>query len=527
MSEEQALQQRLIRGLLESRAYPHPAPDVEHIETHISHILLAGEHAYKIKKPLELGFLDYRGLQSRHHYCEEELRLNRRTAPDIYLGVVGIGGEPDAPLIVDSTSGDCLEYAVHMRRFAADALLSTRLQSSGLDDALIDALAEQVAAFHQSAAKLSPDAPWGLPQQVEQPVLANFEVLAGQCDAAQLARLRAWAEQSARALLAPFMQRRQSGRVRECHGDLHLGNIVLWQGRPCLFDGIEFNEALRWIDLINDIAFLMMDLEERGLGGGAWRLINRYLEFTGDYDGLALLDYYRVYRAMVRAKVAAIRLRQSDLAPAEREEVQKELAAYLRQAESYTREPRPFLLLTSGLSGSGKTWLSQQLLQSLGLIRVRSDVERKRLYGLGPLQRSASAVGAGIYTPEAGRRTYQQLRDVAVTVIEAGHGVIVDATFLGRKSRGEFLALADRLEVPALILRCEADEGILRERVRARESQASDASEAGLAVLEGQLDRWESPAADERARTLRIDTGGRFDLRTLLSDVKQRLGLPA
>ena len=526
MSDEDELQQRLISGLLAARAYPHPAPAVEHIETHISHILLAGGHAYKIKKPLDLGFLDYRGLHTRRHYCEQELRLNRRTAPDIYLGIVGIGGAPDAPLIVDPAAEECLEYAVHMRRFEADALLSTRLQSGGLDDALIDVLAEQIADFHQSAARVSLDAPWGLPQQVEQPVLANFEALAGQCDAAQLARLRAWVEQSAHKLLAQFMQRRHDGRVRECHGDLHLGNIVLWQGRPCLFDGIEFNQALRWIDVISDIAFLMMDLEERGRGDGAWRLINHYLEFTGDYAGLALLDHYRVYRAMVRAKVAAIRLQQADLEADGRQQALAEMTGYLELAESYTRPPRPLLLLTSGLSGSGKTWVSQRLLQSLGLIRVRSDVERKRLYGLSPLQRSESAVGAGIYTPEAGRRTYQRLQEVAAEVIAAGHGVIVDATFLGRKGRSEFLALAQRLGVPALILRCEADRAVLRARVLERESQAGDASEAGLAVLQGQLDHWESPDEGEQDKTLVIDTGGPFDLDVLLSEVRQRLGLP-
>jgi len=292
MPDETDIQQQLLRGLLEPRAYPHPVDDVQHIETHISHILLAGEHAYKIKKPIDLGFLNYRGLSTRRHYCFEELRLNRRTAPDIYLDVVGIGGSPEMPGITAKASEGCLEYAVHMRRFPADALLSKKVDAHGLGEQLIDDLAEQVAGFHHAAAKADADSEWGLPHRVQQPVNENFKVLEAPCDPARVEALRRWSEDSAAALRARFLLRRQAGMIRECHGDLHLGNIVMWNGRPCLFDGIEFNDGLRWIDVINDIAFLVMDLEERRHPADAWRLLNRYLEFTGDYDGLALLDYY-------------------------------------------------------------------------------------------------------------------------------------------------------------------------------------------------------------------------------------------
>ena len=519
------IQRRLLQGLLDPRAYPHPAGHVEHIETHISHILLAGEHAYKIKKPIDLGFLDYRGLSRRRRFCAEELRLNRRTAPGIYLDVVGISGRPDAPHIVAQDAAGCLEYAVHMRRFERGTLLSEQLTAGGLDAAMIDRLAQRIAAFHHAAASAGRGTPWGDPEQVHRPVRDNFRMLEGHVDGTRLRALRDWAEQRYQALRTCFQTRRQAGRVRECHGDLHLGNIVLWQGEPCPFDGIEFNEALRWIDVINDTAFLMMDLEDRGRPGLAWRLLNRYLEFSGDYPGVAVLDYYRAYRAMVRAKVAAIRLDQHTLGHAERAQAAAELDSYLTLAETYTRPPRPCLLLTSGLSGSGKTWLSQHLLQSLGLIRLRSDVERKRLYGLGPLEHSDSALGAGIYTAEAGRRTYARLLELAGEVLDTGHPVVVDATFLEHARRAPFIGLAQQRRVPVLILRCEADIPVLHERILRRAAGEKDASEAGLQVLEGQLMHWQGPHEEEGALTLAVDTNGEIPMHSLLRQVRERLGL--
>ena len=518
-------QELLIQGLLDPQAYPHPVDGIQRMETHISHIVLAGRFAYKIKKPLDLGFLDYHELAQRLHYCLEELRLNRRTAPEIYLDVVGVGGSLEAPRIVSLDTAGAMEYAVRMRRFPADALLSERLQAGMWGSSLVDTLAEEIAAFHQSAAVARPQTPWGTPEQVHRPVSDNFQVLAGVLDAARLQRLVDWAEQAHRRLSDTFIRRRRMERVRECHGDLHLGNIVMWQGRPCLFDGIEFNEGLRWIDVINDIAFLMMDLEERQHAGEAWRLINSYLEFTGDYTGVAVLDYYRAYRAMVRAKVAAIRLGQSDLDGDARLDAEKTMQGYLSLAESYTRPPRPCLLLTTGLSGSGKTWVSRLLLQSLGLIRLRSDVERKRLFGLGPLDESESALDAGIYTEEASRHTYQRLRELAATVLASGHPVIVDAAFLSRAQRAEFLQLAEQAGVPALVIRCAADPATLRRRVRQRQVEGEDASEADLAVLESQLGRWEDPDEHEGAITLAVDTGSPWEPEALARQVRERLAV--
>ena len=303
-----------------------------------------------------------------------------------------------------------------------------------------------------------------------------------------------------------------------------LTNIVMWQGRPQLFDGIEFNEGLRRIDVINDIAFLMMDLEERGRPDQAWGLINRYREWNDDYAGLAVLDYYRCYRAMVRAKVAGIRLRQDGLDSAEASRANEALQAYLRLAEAYTR-PRPAcLLLTSGLSGSGKSWPSRQLAQAMGLVRLRSDIERKRLFGLGPLAQSGSGMDAGIYTAAASQRTYRRLQELATVILDAGHAVVVDAAFLDRARRRDFVELAQRQGVPVLVIRCEADEATLRQRIRQRQAGGSDASEADLSVLQQQQLLQEPPDAGEQALTLNVDTGKPLDLATLVSRVEARLG---
>jgi predicted kinase len=399
------------------------------------------------------------------------------------------------------------------------------LQAGLWDSALLDALAEEIAAFHQAAAVARPESDWGTPEQVQRPVRDNFKALSRLPDQARLQRLADWAQQTHQRLSDTFIRRRRMERVRECHGDLHLGNIVMWEGRPRLFDGIEFNEGLRWIDVINDIAFLMMDLEERRHSDEAWLLLNRYLEFTGDYAGVAVLDYYRAYRAMVRAKVAAIRLGQDDLSGLERRKTETTLQAYLALAESYTRPQRPYLLLTNGLSGSGKTWVSNMLLQSLGLVRLRSDVERKRLFGLGPLDASDSALDAGIYTEEASRHTYERLRELAATVLAAGRPVIVDAAFLSRARRADFLQLAEQAGVPALVIRCEAEPATLRRRVQARYAAGADASEAGLAVLESQLGRWEEPDEREQALTLTLDTERPWETEALARQVRERLGV--
>ncbi|WP_372523107.1 AAA family ATPase, partial [Sulfuricaulis sp.] len=321
-----------------------------------------------------------------------------------------------------------------------------------------------------------------------------------------------------------FEDRKHRGFIRECHGDAHLANMVWHDERVLLFDCLEFSENLRWTDTMSEVAFLTMDLDDRGRADLAHRALNAYLEHTGDYEGLAVFGFYRVYRALVRAKVACIRSSQSDLSDEEKRRVREEYLGYANLAERYTQTLHPVLIITHGLSGSGKTWLSQQLLESLGTIRLRSDVERKRLHGLAPHARSGSAIDSGIYTAEAGRRTYARLAELAQTILRAGHPVIVDAAFLKRHQRDQLCVVANQTRVPFVILDVQTPESVLRARLQQRSRQSREASEADLAVLDRQLSAREPLSADEQSATLIVDGGASPNIAVLLQKLRALIG---
>ena len=503
-------QAALVAALRNPACYPHPAGQVELIETHISYVLLSGAYAYKIKKAITLGFLDFSTLARRRMYCEEELRLNGRLAPEIYLAVVAITGSVDAPSFAGN--GAAIEYAVRMTRFAQDDLLDRQLAAGRLSPEVIDRLAGQLADFHERADRAPPGQRFGSPQAVWEPMAQNFaqlgELLTGAAHRARLADLDAWSRRRFSQLAHLLATRLRDGWIRECHGDLHLGNIVTTDAGLRIFDCIEFDPALRWIDVLNEIAFLTMDLEERGRADYGHRLLNRYLEALGDYHGLPLLAFYTVYRALVRAKVAAIRAGQED--PASRLAELANCERYLDCAEKATVPGKPRLLLMHGLSGSGKSWLAQQLLERLGGLRIRSDVERKRLFGLPALARSDSAVGAGLYDAAATRATYDRLVELASQILAAGYPVVVDAANLKTWQRDAFRKLAAARGVPFAIVSCTAPEAVLQARLATRQASGRDASEADQAVLACQLRDREAITTDEEACCLTIDTSGPF-----------------
>jgi aminoglycoside phosphotransferase family enzyme/predicted kinase len=503
----------LIAALRDPGCYPHPVEKVEIVETHISWVLLAGEYAYKLKKPVRLPFLDFSTLQARRHYCEEELRLNLRTAPELYLDVLPIVKTAGGLSFVGA--GAPLDYAVRMRRFPADALADWMARAGRLGPAQIDAIAQAVVRFHATLPAAAAPAGFGTAARVSAPALGNFDQLAALPAAAgsraELARLHAWTAQECGRLAPVFDARHAAGFVRECHGDLHLGNIAFVDGRAVPFDGIEFDPGLRWIDVMSEVAFLVMDLLGHGLPALAWRLLNACLEASGDYEGLAVLRFYLVYRAMVRAKVALLR---ADAAA---------FGSHLALAASLAVPGRAALLAMHGLSGSGKTTVAQALLERIGAVRLRSDVERKRLHGLPASARSASAPDAGLYDAASGERTYARLADLAAAALRPGYPVIVDAAFLRRDERHRFRALAARFGVEFLIVSCEAADAVLRERIALRAAQASDASEAEIPVLERQLALHHPLTSDEAAATICADTGTEAGLRQGVEAVASRL----
>ncbi|MFA7239257.1 MAG: AAA family ATPase [Sulfuricellaceae bacterium] len=499
-------QLRLVGAL--RAALPQPA---EIIETHISWVLLAGDFAYKIKKTVDFGFLDFSTLEKRRYYCAEELRLNQRLSPQLYLEVVAITGGADAPTL--GGAGEAIEYAVKMRRFPQSAQLDAMLAGGALHPAHIDEIARRLATFHQNTAIAGADSPYGVPEAVHQPARQNFaqirSKLIAPADLEKLRQLEAWSEDEFRRLETVFSERKQHGFIRECHGDLHLANLALFEGEIAPFDCIEFNANLRWIDVVSEIAFLAMDLHDKKRPDLAWRLLNAYLEQTGDYPGLALLRYYLAYRALVRAKVACLRS-AAEIAEGAALEGCRD---YLNLAESFTRQAHPAIIITHGLSGSGKTTLGGELATELGAIRIRSDIERKRLYGLAADARSGSGLDDGLYTAEGHRRTYAKLAELAQAIIAAGYPVIVDAAFLKLAERAVFQRMAADSRVPYAILDFQAPVEVLRQRIREREQAGRDASEATQAVLERQLSSAEPLAVDEIALSLKIDSSAGAALR--------------
>ena len=511
LMDDYAAAERRLHALQQCpQAFGHPVDAVEWIETHISWLLLAGEYVYKFKKPLKLDFLDFSTPALRRAACAEELRINRRTAPGLYLGLVALtGSAPEGlRLLPLEDAPPEAEPAVCMRRFDQGALLSHLLERQLLTPADIDALARHVARFHGAATVALPDQGWGTAQAVRAPVQDCLAALQAQAAGAPdlaplLGPLVEWCTARSATLAPVFEERLHAGCVRECHGDLHLANLVIIDGAPQLFDAIEFNPALRWIDCMADIAFLAMDLEARGRADLAWRFLNAWLECTGDYAGLPVLDYYRVYRALVRARVAGLRLAQTT--GAARAACLQEQRRYLELALRFT-QPRPVALwLAHGFSGSGKSTQSLALVCQRGMVRVRADVERKRLFGLAP-EAASSAVPGGIYTKDASRRTHERLAQVACWVLGAGHAVLVDATFLNPAMRARFIALAHELGVACRILCFEAPLDVLRERVRARQQVGGDASEADVRVLESQWAAARPLSIDEEALAVHVDT---------------------
>ncbi|MCC7423995.1 MAG: AAA family ATPase [Planctomycetaceae bacterium] len=518
----------LVEALVRTPAIFGPGVrSVELLETHISWVLLAGTDAYKIKKPVNFGFLDFSTLERRRRFCEEELRLNGRLAPELYLEVVPITGTSEAPRL--GGTGSAIEYAVRMRRFPQERLLSRVLQDGQLTTTDIDRLAAEVADFHARIATAPQDAPFGAPREVMKPVEENFRQLAVAEDmdpalVAEIAQLETWCRSEYSRRTADFLARKEAGFVRECHGDMHLGNMVLRDDRSVLiFDGIEFSEPLRWIDVASEIAFVTMDLEDRGRPDFAHRFLNQYLELTGDYGLLSVLTFYQVYRAMVRAKVACLRLAQPGMNESERSRNLAEFRSYVKLGASLTRPPQPFLLLVHGLSGSGKTTGTQPVLEELGAVRLRSDVERKRLSGLKSLDRSRSGLGTDLYSTEATSRTYERLLDRARSILCSGRCVIVDATFLRRSDRDEFRRLAVELRTPWLILDFEAPVDVLRQRIERRARAGGDASEATVAVLEQQLTQREPLDDEERAHAILVETTAPLDAPRLLDAIRSRV----
>lgn len=479
-----------LAALEQAATYPHPCGRIEVLHTHLSVVALTGEFAYKLKKPMDYGFANFSTLELRKRYCEAELRLNRRTAPQVYLDVV--------PLVRSEAGwkiggvGEPAEFAVKMRQFDPNQRLDRVAARGELTDALVDTIARRVAELHARAELAGAEMAASYPTRLINAITHNFEHLP---DTEQERALRKWFDEHF-ARQKPMLEARgRAGKVRDCHGDLHLANICLWQGEPLLFDCIEFNDDLRIIDVLSDAAFLYMDLLERGHDAQAQRFMCLYLEATGDYAGLPAWPIFVAYRAHVRAKIAQLTLMSPGVPDAERSKQEHSRDVYLRLAGETLALPRSGIVVMVGLPGSGKSTVAMRIACDSRGVRIRSDVERKRLHAQNPTQ--------DLYGKELSRRTYETVLAQARAVVEAGQTAILDATHIQRAQRRSAFELAKELGVSIRIAHCDAPMEELRARVRARRAQGIDVSDADERILEMMAGQFEAFTEEERATVTR------------------------
>lgn len=493
--EAEARQRNLLAALV--RDLEADFGPVTLVETHISHIVLAGNWAWKIKKPVNPGFLDFTSLAARRYFCREELRLNRRLAPDMYLSVQAFCGDPKQPLLMPDCD-EAFEYAVKMQRFPQACQADEMLRQGSLLPTHMDQLARIVADFHARVPCARPDEGHGTPVRIISPMERIFAQLwpsvQGGAEESLLHALAEWSRLLTVSSQAVMQQRLAQGFVRECHGDLHLGNIAMLPSGARIFDAIEFEPEFRWIDVQSEVAFLVMDCMARGRADLGARFLDQYLSVAGDYDGLVLWRWYAVYRALIRAMVAFMRAAQLESGPTSAEALKEDGLAHVRLAHELAHPEQPMLVIMHGYSGSGKSTLAQDLVQALPAVRVRSDVERQRLFSSLPSSDSALRYGEA-----ADQATYAELRRLVRRVLSAGHHVVVDATCLRRRDRDGFRTLAQDMGVSWIILDCQTDMALLRQRICDRLTTGDDPSEATLEVLQAQIAHEDRLTADEDA----------------------------
>jgi aminoglycoside phosphotransferase family enzyme/predicted kinase len=516
---------RLVNTLMTPEFYPHPVDVITTIETHISIIFLTGPYAYKLKKPVNFGFLDFSTLAKRHQYYQLELALNRRTAPDLYQGIVPIYlGRTKYSVDPTKPNDAPVEYLLQMKQFDPNLVLGRYLQSHELTQTQKIDLVKQIAQLHMTAEGVADNSPFGEPETVLQPMLDNFPPLLDALPHPEtqyrLQQLLTWTELEAKNQRKLLQQRKKNGAVMACHGDLHLDNITLIDDKPVLFDGIEFNEAFRWIDRLNDLAFLLIDLKNKEHPTLANWIKNRYLQQTGDYEGLPLLPLYEVYRNLVRAKITALRAQQLQ----EKHQIQQTLDIanqYILQAEdSAYRLDSPQIILMQGVSGSGKSYVADKMAEAIGAIVLSSDVERKRLFGISPLTRVDESQKQDLYSAQMSQKTYERLFQLTDQLLKLGHKVIVDATFLKHAHRNRFHELGKKLNAPSQVVSIQPSLQTIEDQIRQRTELNNNPSDATIDVMRQQTQAIEWPEAPETAFILH-DTG-----ENELNRLKEWLTLP-
>ena len=511
-------QAALIEGLSRPSAYPRSPSDVELVQTHISLVFLAGDRVYKVKKPVDLGFVDYTTLARRRRFCEEEVRLNRRLAPSLYLGVVPITAGRDGSLRVGGR-GETVEVAVEMRRLPADRMLDRLLDRGEIDNEEMEALAGLLAGFHRRGATGPGVDEYGAPKRVALNVRENFEqtavFVASPPDRVpggartSSPRLHAFLRGAAERFLVDhgdLLERRvRESRIRDGHGDLHAGNICFGEQGIIVYDCIEFARRFRCSDVACDLAFLAMDLDYRGFRAFSRFLVLRYADHAHDAELESLIGFYKGYRAIVRAKVASFAAADPDLEPEKRGQKSLEARRYFHLAAAY--ELPPVLILTCGLPASGKSTTARFLAAPFEATLLRSDLRRKLLAGMPPTQRADAEYGSGIYAPEMTERTYGSLLADAEAALTHSRSVVVDASFAHAAQRCAFAELARSVGAPFLVVEASAPEEMIQARMTARRQDPCEISDADLGVYLRMRQNYEPPTELSELQLLRTGIG--------------------
>lgn len=493
----------LINALCLPHCYPHPVEVITTIETHISVVFLTGPYAYKLKKNVNFGFLDFSSLAKRKQFCELEVTLNRRYAPQLYIDVVAVYIDKDSQVTLDpeQANSDPIDYLVKMNQFDPNQVLGRYLQNESLNTQQVETLALQIADFHQQAEPVALDSLLGEPKTILQPMLDNFPTLYQSLDSVhhqRLDQLHHWTLTQFNLLTPLITQRRQQGYVRACHGDLHIDNITLIDHTPVLFDGIEFNEEFRWIDVISDLAFLLIDLDYRQKPQLHRRILSLYLSRTNDLKGLKLLPFYQVYRALVRAKITVLRANQLSAKSFDHALLMDKSLNYINLAEQYIRPLlQPKLVLLQGVSGSGKSHLADHLLSLMDAVIISSDRTRKQLYGISALHRVKEVEKSALYSPEMNKKTYETMLERAERLLGLGRSVIVDATFLKRVHRQSFATLARKIQCHNYLIYIQATPEIAAQAIRNRETLNDNPSDAGIEIMQQQSRVLDEPSSEE------------------------------